>query len=185
VGLIRRLRVRRARSGVTVQDYSQKAKIGGVVLVDRTLHTDDSGAFAELARLDEFAEVAGIPNFSLVLGQVNYAEVEPGAIKAWHYHKRQTDVWFVLPRQRLLVGLWDLREDSPTAGVTMRLVLGAGRARLLVIPPGVAHGCVNLSQEPTDIIYFIDQQFSPDPDETDEGRIPWDAIEGFWEMSRG
>lgn len=168
---------------VTTQDYSPKPKIDGVRLITLKRFVDDSGSFAELLRIGEDGEAQVIPGFSLLGGQISCSEVEPGAVKAWHLHYKQTDVWCVLPGQRLLVGLWDLREDSPTADVKMRLVLGAGRAQLLVIPPGVAHGCANLSGEPAYIIYFIDRQF--DPSDPDEHRIRWNqAGKDFWEMTK-
>jgi len=36
------------------------------------------------------------------------------------------------------------------------------------------------------MIYFVDVQFSPDPDQTEEGRLPWDfAGADIWDVSRG
>lgn len=171
------------RDKVTTQDYSPKSKIDGLELIELRRFVDDSGSFAELLRIGRNGEAQTIRGFFLLAGQINHSEVEPGAIKAWHIHFDQIDVWFVPPKQRLLVGLWDLREDSPTADVKIRLVLGAGRAQLLVIPPGVAHGCANLSQETVDIIYFINRQF--DRAKPDEHRLPWDILgEEFWELRK-
>jgi len=170
--------------GVSTQDYLSKPVIDGVVLVELRRFVDDGGSFVELSRVADFGMLMSVPGIFLAGGQINHSEVEPGAIKAWHVHYDQYDVWYVPPRQRLLVGLWDVREDSPTANVRMRVVLGAGRAQLLVIPPGVAHGCANLSNEPVDIIYFINRQFNPE--DPDEQRLPWDVLgEEFWKMSKG
>jgi len=167
----------------TTQDYSPKQKIDGLRLIELRRFVDDSGSFAELLRIGENGEAQAISGFSLLGGQTSCSEVEPGAVKAWHLHYKQVDVWCVLPGQRLLVGLWDLREDSPTANAKMRLVLGAGRAQLLVIPSGVAHGCANLSGDPVYIIYFINRQFNPD--NPDEHRIRWNqAGKDFWEMKK-
>ena len=45
--------------------------------------------------------------------QVNYSEMDPGVIKAFHLHRRQTDVWFVPPGDKMLLVLLDVRAGSP------------------------------------------------------------------------
>jgi dTDP-4-dehydrorhamnose 3,5-epimerase len=112
--------------------------------------------------------------------------VEPGIVKAYHVHLRQTDVWYVPPSDRILVVLLDVRRGSRTTGTRMRLTLGAGASRLLRVPPGVAHGARNLAAAPGRIIYFTDVHFSAEPAECDEGRLPWDyAGAEVWEPQRG
>jgi dTDP-4-dehydrorhamnose 3,5-epimerase len=107
-------------------------------------------------------------------------------IKAFHLHRRQTDVWFVPPGDKMLVVLLDVRAQSRTHGTQRRIVLGDGQPRLLRIPPGVAHGVKNLAASRGRIIYFVDVQFSPDPDQTEEGRLPWDfAGADIWDVTRG
>ncbi len=86
----------------------------------------------------------------------------------------------------MLVVLLDVRAGSKTRDVQMRLVLGDGHSRLLRIPPGVAHGVKNLAATRGRIIYLVDFQFSPDPDTTEEGRLPWDfAGAHVWDVTRG
>src|ERR1700737_1669114 len=46
----------------------------------------------------------------------------PELIKAFHWHKRQWDYWDVVIGNARVV-LVDLREESPTAGITQTLVL--------------------------------------------------------------
>jgi dTDP-4-dehydrorhamnose 3,5-epimerase len=110
--------------------------------------------------------------------------MEPGTIKAWHLHERQDDLWFVPPQSRLLVGLLDVREGSPSYDVPMRFVMGAGKARLLFIPRGVAHGVANLTQQPASVLYFATEPFnSAHPD---EHRLPWDTLgPDFWTIQPG
>ena len=86
---------------------------------------------------------AAFPGFECK--QINYSEMDPGVIKAFHVHRRQTDVWFVPPGDKMLLVLVDVRAGSPTEKVVRRLVLGEGAARLVRIPPGVAHGVKNLA----------------------------------------
>ncbi len=66
----------------------------------------------------------------------------------------------------------------------MRLILGAGKAQLLLIPRGVAHGCANIGAVPSTIVYYVNQQFNlADPDER---RLPWNILgEDFWQMTPG
>lgn len=171
-----------AKRAFRVQDYTAKPSIAGVEVVELARHTDDGGSFTELGRFTAGAS-ATFPGFALA--QVNYSELEPGAIKAFHLHRRQTDIWYVPPGDKVLLVLVDVRAGSPTEGVRMRLVLGDGRSRLVRIPPGVGHGCRNLGPGRGRIVYFTDTHFSPAPEASDEGRLPWDFLgPEVWETAR-
>lgn len=166
-----------------VQDYSVQTKLEGVQLIDLKHFSDDGGFFMELARLGRGVFEA-FPDFEVK--QINYSEVHPGVIKAAHLHFFQEDIWIVPPTSKLLIGLLDARQDSPTSGKTMRFIMGDGRARALYIPRGVAHGYANHTPKDAAIIYFVNNQFNPDPEKTDEKRLPWDAYgKEFWDVARG
>jgi dTDP-4-dehydrorhamnose 3,5-epimerase len=172
-----------AKRAFQVQAYGPANKIEGVQLVDLRRHADDGGSMTELARLSD-GHPEAFADFTV--RQINYSEVEGGAIKAFHLHTRQTDIWYVPPSDRMLVVLLDARQGSATEAVRMRIVLGDGSSRLLRIPPGVAHGVRNLGSTTGRIIYFVDVQFSPDPAQCDEGRLPWDfAGADVWDIARG
>jgi dTDP-4-dehydrorhamnose 3,5-epimerase len=172
----------RAQERYFVQDYRAKRRIEGVEIVELKRFNDDGGAMTELGRLDAGLHRA-LPGFTV--RQVNYSVIEPLAIKAFHLHQRQTDVWFVPPTDKLLLVLADVRKGSPTEGQVQRLILGDGNSRLVRIPPGVAHGCRNLRPATTSqILYFVDVQFSTD-EQCDEGRIPWDHFGAeIWDVAR-
>jgi dTDP-4-dehydrorhamnose 3,5-epimerase len=86
----------------------------------------------------------------------------------------------------MLLVLFDVRAGSPTEGARMRLMLGDGASRLVVIPPGVAHGVRNLGSATGCLVYFVDVQFTPEPAASDEGRLPWDFLGAdVWETTRG
>jgi dTDP-4-dehydrorhamnose 3,5-epimerase len=172
-----------AKRAFHLQSYGLLPTIEGVRVVELRRHGDDGGSMTELARfVDGRAEA--LPEFTV--RQVNYSEMAPGAIKAFHLHQRQTDVWYVPPTDRLLVVLLDVRTGSRTEGTRMRVMLGNGASRLLVIPPGVAHGVRNLGMEPGRIIYFTDLHFSAEPSACDEGRLPWDfGGADVWEITKG
>ena len=68
----------------------------------------------------------------------------------------------------------------------MRFVLGAGRARLLYIPRGVAHGCANPYRKLMTILYMVNKIWTSDPKTNDEYRIDYREFgEGFWEVAKG
>ncbi len=165
-----------------VQDYSPQPEIAGVEIIPLRRFNDDGGSMTELARLDN-GELQGVSDFKA--RQMNYSVMEPLAIKAFHLHKRQTDVWYVPPSDKILLVLSDVRAGSPSEGTTRRYVLGDGKSFLVRIPPGVAHGARNLRPAaPSAIIYFVDVQFSTD-DDCDEGRLPWDHFGAeVWEVER-
>jgi len=172
-----------AKRAFSLQDYSPAPEIDGVHVVDLRRFNDDGGSFTELGRLDAGLHAA-FPGFEVK--QINYSEMDPGAIKAFHLHRRQTDVWFVPPADKMLLVLLDVRAESRSWNVHRRLVLGDGLSRLVRIPPGVAHGVKNLAPARGRIIYFVDAHFSTAPDQCDEGRLPWDfAGAGIWDVVRG
>ena len=92
-----------------------------------------------------------------------------GVTKAWHLHRRQTDWWYVVTGV-LRVGLHDLREGSPTRGETMDFLMGDFQpARMLKVPPGVAHGCQTVHGT-VNLFYVTSHVYDPE----DELRLPYD-----------
>ena len=172
-----------AKRAYALQDYSPQPAIPGVEIVDLKRFADDGGALIELGRLTAGAHAAF---HGFEVKQVNYTEMDPGVIKAFHLHRRQTDVWFVPPDDRMLLVLLDVRAGSPTENAARRIILGDAASRLVRIPAGVAHGVRNLATTRGRIIYFVDTHFSADPATSDEGRLPWDhAGADIWEPARG
>lgn len=168
-----------SRKAFSVQSYDKAPTIEGVVIKDIPCFVDDGGYFMELGRF-----VGGMSEHfaGFEAKQMSYSQVLPGAVKAFHLHFQQEDVWFVPPHERLLVVLTDQRKKSPTAGVAMRFVMGAGKSRLLYIPRGIGHGAANLGRESATIIYFVNQHFTGE----DEGRLPWDFLgKDIWDMAKG
>ena len=173
----------KAKAQYKLQSYERKPGIDGLEIVELKRFNDDGGAMTELVRLDGGA-VQGLKGFQAL--QVNYSTMEPLAIKAFHLHKRQTDVWFVPPADKILLVVADVRAGSKSEGLVQRIVLGDGNSRLVRIPPGVAHGAKNLRPSaPGVIVYFVDVHFSVGAD-CDEGRLPWDHFGAqVWDVERG
>lgn len=167
---------------IFVQDYTKKPIIDGVKIIELKNFVGEDGDFAELMRLKENGEADQFPGF--FLRQMSRSKMIPGSIKAWHIHYAQEDIWHVLPENNLLVGLWDIRKDSPTKDTKMRLALGGGKAHLVYIPRGVAHGAANYSDKEATILYFVNAQFNIE--NPDEIRLPWNSLdETFWEPTKG
>jgi len=167
---------------IFVQDYSPKTKIEGVQLIPvKNINGEDSD-FCEILRLDSKGELEAMPGFQL--RQTNRTLLMHGAVKAWHIHYNQDDIWYLPPSDHLLVGLWDTRKNSPTSGAKMRIALGNGQSNLLYIPRGIAHGCANVSGKNVNLFYYVNQQF--DIKNPDERRLEWDALGAdFWTPEKG
>ena len=113
--------------------------IEGVRLKPLKVFCDDRGYLMEVLRADD--------PFFRGFGQTVYTVAYPGTIKAFHWHRKQDDLWFVASGMAQIV-LFDLREDSPTYRQTDVLYFGDHNRGLLVIPTGVAHGYRVLGTEP-------------------------------------
>ena len=164
------------------QDYTPKPRIEGVDIQDLNHFTGEDGYFAELGRLDNNGNLQAFKDFKVK--QISRSVLEPGAIKAFHLHFKQDDVWYVPPDNWLLVGLVDLRIKSPTYNQIMKFSFGGVKPRLVRIPKGVAHGAANLTNIQAELIYFTNQYFTTD--DTDEHRLPWNFQgKDFWEMAKG
>lgn len=89
-----------------------------------------------------------------------------GVIKAWHFHRIQTDWWYVVSGV-LRVGLCDRRPEASTFGQIMDFLMGDYQPpRALKIPPGIAHGCKTV-QGPVHLLYMTSHAYDP----SDEIRI--------------
>lgn len=147
--------------------------IDGIVIKKLETHNDRRGFFREIIRCtDQF--------FSEGFGQWSHSLMFNGVTKAWHYHKIQTDWWYVCSGV-LRVGLCDVREDSPTYKQTMDFLMGdLQSAQIIKIPPGIAHGCQTV-QGPVNLLYITSHVYNPD----DELRITFDSPEIDYDWLKG
>jgi len=147
--------------------------IKDVVFKELMTHTDDRGFFREIIRVsDDF--------FDGGFGQLSHSYMYDGVIKAWHYHKVQTDWWYVCSGV-LRVGLCDIRKNSETYGQTMDLLMGDYQTvRVVKIPPGVAHGCKTV-QGPVHLFYVTSHVYDPE----DECRIAYNSPDIDFDWLKG
>ena len=149
--------------------------IDGVRCAPITLWPDDRGYFLEVQRMGQGLAA----NFPKESTQISASFNYPGIIKAFHFHRHQTDCW--TPALNMLqVALVDLRPQSPTFGQRNTLYVGAIRPWQILIPPGVAHGYKVLNAGPSLLIYATDRFYN----QADEGRIGYNdpRLNYDWEL---
>ena len=118
---------------------------------------DERGRLAEILRSDS--------EIFQKFGQVYFTTAHPGVIKAWHYHKIQTDYFFCIKGMAKLV-LYDSRKDSPTHKMINEFLTGEKNPMLVVIPPLVYHGFQTISTEESIMINIPTEPYNHDnPDE--------------------
>jgi dTDP-4-dehydrorhamnose 3,5-epimerase len=161
--------------GKVIVAPDSKDLIAGVRIHAFPVWPDDRGYFLEVARIGQgFTQ-----EFPKESTQVSAALSYPGTIKAFHFHRRQTDCW-VPVNGMLQVALVDLRSQSPTFGARNTMYVGTLRCWQLLIPPGVGHGYKVIGTGPALLVYLTDRFYDPQ----DEGRIPHDdrKIQYDWEL---
>jgi dTDP-4-dehydrorhamnose 3,5-epimerase len=161
--------------GSVILSPSSADLIQGVEIKPFAVWPDDRGYFLEVARTGQ-GLIAGFP---AACTQVSAALNYPGIIKAFHYHRFQTDYW--VPAAGLFqVALVDLRRGSGTYGKKNTFYVGNLRPWQLLIPPGVAHGYKVIGQQNSVLVYVTNRTYDP----SDEGRIPYNdsGIAYDWEL---
>ena len=132
--------------------------------------SDERGRLGEIMRADD--------RWFEKFGQVYFTTTYPGVVKAWHYHKKQTDHFYVI-KGMLKVALYDQRKDSPTYGTVNELYLGEHCPGLVRIPPGVQHGWMCISHSEAYIVNVVSEMYNyAEPDEfrthPHDNHIPYD-----------
>ena len=137
---------------------------------------DYRGFLMEMLRDDD--------DFYLKFGQVYMTVCNPGIVKAWHYHKKQSDN-FVIIKGTGRIGLYDGRENSPTKGEVMEFTVGENNPVLVFIPPGVLHGYEAIGNEPCYLVNCVTEHY--DYGNPDEQRVdPFDNDIPFkWNNKKG
>jgi len=133
------------------------AGIAGVQIKHLVTHADDRGFFREIVRDDD--------GLLQRFGQTSVTVTNPGVIKAFHWHNRQDDIWYVASGMARVV-LHDMREDSPTFRKTHVVYAGEQNPVVIRIPVRVAHGYQVIGRKPVMLLYHTTESYNPaDPDE--------------------
>jgi len=150
--------------------------IQGVEVKDLKIVPDERGMLSEILRSDE--------KVFKKFGQVYFTTAYPGVVKAWHFHKIQSD-HFTCIHGEVKLALYDGRKGSPTLGQVNEFFLGIRNPKLIVIPPLIHHGFKGIGSEECIMINIPTEPYNPK--NPDEYRIPWNdpSIPYDWERKNG
>jgi dTDP-4-dehydrorhamnose 3,5-epimerase len=140
--------------------------IEGVKTKQLRVIPDERGRLTEMLRADD--------ELFIKFGQCYMTTTYPGVVKAWHYHKIQTDN-FVVITGMFKVALFDTRDHSSTKGKINEFFIGDFNPMLLQIPPGVYHGWKCISERDGVVVNVSTETY--DYKEPDEYRLPFDTDE--------
>ena len=151
--------------------------------------TDTTGALAEITVPEQ---IAGVRLHRLVsnrdgrgtltvLGSEHYhpgfaaphvyqVTAAAGSIRAWVFHKRQSDRLAYLAGT-IRVVLYDIRPGSPTFGHLNVLDVGAANPVAITIPPLVVHGVQNRGDADAQFLNMPTRAY--DPGNPDKSRLPY------------
>ncbi|MCD4832094.1 MAG: dTDP-4-dehydrorhamnose 3,5-epimerase family protein [Anaerohalosphaeraceae bacterium] len=150
--------------------FGSNGLIEGVKAKRTKVIPDERGRLGEILRCDD-------PFFEK-FGQSYFTTTFPGVVKAWHYHKIQTDNFYVV-KGTVKVALYDNRKDSKTYRCVNQVYLSEHCPAILQIPPGVYHGWMCIGDTQAYIInitteaynYAVPDEHRLDPHDND---IPYD-----------
>lgn len=139
--------------------------IAGLCVIIPEVHGDERGYFFESYNQSDLCEEGIYYNFV----QDNQSKSTKGVLRGLHYQIKysQTKLVRVIKGTVYDVAV-DLREDSPTYGLWVGVILSEENKKQFLIPKGFAHGFLVLSDE-AEFCYKVDDFYHPD----DEGGIIW------------
>jgi len=105
----------------------------GVQIHNLVRHTDNRG------HLFEFYRDSWVPAGIRPAIQWNYFHSNSNVLRGVHVHRNHSD-YLVLVSGMMLLGLCDIRIDSPTYRLSTLIKLEADAPKMVIIPPGVMHG---------------------------------------------
>ena len=135
----------------------------GAVWTPLKVHPDARGWFAEIWRND-------LPG-SINPRQISMSKTLPGVTKAFHFHRKQEDLFIPVSGTFRIVLL---QTKSPFEALSIWWKEGAEGP--LRIPAGLAHGYRVEGAGEAKMFYLTSETYSP----KDEGRMEWDRdVRGF------
>lgn len=140
----------------------KRTTIPDVVICEPSVFGDHRGYFMETFRQDKLEEFLG---FKLEFCQDNESKSSFGVLRGLHYQMppfAQTKLVRVIEGRVLDVAV-DIREGSPTYGMSVAVELTAENKKQLFVPRGFAHGFVVLSETAT-FAYKCDNYYAPEHD---------------------
>lgn len=134
--------------------------IAGAFEVVNSIHGDDRGEFAEWFRFDKIEQATG---YRFPVRQANVSRSARGVVRGIHYAD-------IPPGQAKLVTcitgrivdvVVDIRVDSETFGQWESVELTATKRNAMLLPVGVGHAFVALTDDTT-VCYLVSDVYTPD-----------------------
>jgi len=145
--------------------------IDGVTVTPLKQIHDERGKVMHMLRKDS-------PVFES-FGEIYFSSVHPGALKAWHRHKRMTLNYAVIVGEIKFV-LFDDRPGSLTRGVVQELFISRENYMLVTVPPMIWNGFKSVGSGTAIVANCSNIPHSPDEIER---LSPFDpAIEYRWDI---
>lgn len=135
-----------------------KQKLSGPLLIDLDFFEDQRGFFVERFNQSKFSDLA-LPTAFV---QDNFSRSKPGVLRGLHFQ--------INPGQGKLVTclsgeiydvIVDLRKDSDTFGQHCSFKLRGEKPQWLWVPRGFAHGFCVSGEQIADVLYKVDDYYSP------------------------
>jgi dTDP-4-dehydrorhamnose 3,5-epimerase len=127
--------------------------IDGVRITPLRRIPDERGAVLHMLRRDD-------DHFEQ-FGEIYFSMVYPGAIKAWHLHRRMT-LNYAVPVGMIKLVCYDNREGSPTRGALDEVHIGELNYALVTIPTGVWNGFKGVGRVPALVANCATTPHDPD-----------------------
>jgi dTDP-4-dehydrorhamnose 3,5-epimerase len=129
--------------------------IDGVEVLPLRQILDERGKVMHMLRADA-------PHFK-GFGEIYFSAIHPGAVKAWHLHKKMVRNYAV-PIGKIKLVLFDDRARSPSKDRVQEIFLGPDNYYLVIIPPLIWNGfkglgvetalvanCASIPHDPTEV----------------------------------
>ena len=145
--------------------------INGVIISKRNQIIDERGKIMHMLRCDD-------PIYDK-FGEIYFSCTFPGAIKAWHMHKKMTLNYAVISGKIKLV-LYDDRKESKTYKNIQEIFLSIENYAVITVPPLIWNGFKAVGNEPSIVANCSDIPHNPD----EIIRKPFDSkeIPYTWEL---
>lgn len=135
--------------------------IPDIKIISLNIHSDSRGFFVERYNESFFSQFNLPTNYF----QDNHSLSYPNVIRGLHYQQNPSQAKFV----GCLSGkIWDvavdIRKNSKTFGQYFAIELSPDNGKMLFIPYGFAHGFCVIGNEPANVMYKVDNQYSKEGD---------------------
>ena len=139
--------------------------IEGLCVIMPLVHEDSRGYFMETYNASDMKEAG----FDIVFVQDNQSSSSKGVLRGLHYQKEHPQTKLIRCIKGCVYDVAvDLRKDSPAYGRHYGLIMSAENRKQLLIPKGLAHGFLVLS-DTAELCYKCDDLYHRD----DEGGLAW------------